>query len=87
MGWLVWEIMTGKIPFKLAKARGIPFRIMKGDLEHPEKEESISHIGGLADLIRSCWKMEPDARIQIGPFVQVIEELISSLEEVVSTPA
>ncbi|KIO18718.1 hypothetical protein M407DRAFT_31626 [Tulasnella calospora MUT 4182] len=69
VGWICWEIMTGKLPFEeLLGQGGIIHRVVKGELPAIRVDAQLSQIRLLCALISDCWCLRPVKRIDASTF-------------------
>ncbi|KAG8961306.1 hypothetical protein FRC00_012661, partial [Tulasnella sp. 408] len=64
VGWICWEIITGKIPFEdLPQAGKVIACVVRGKLPVIRKEAQLSLVLKLCGLMSDCWKPNPAERI------------------------
>lgn len=68
VGWICWEIMTGKLPFEELMDPQFIFRITLGRLPAVRDDEQLSPILPLCSLITDCWILRPAQRIDASTF-------------------
>lgn len=80
VGWICWEILTGKIPFEKLNTQGaIIMQVIKGELPAIREEAQLSHILKLCDLMSDCWISRPAERIDSSGFQQKISFIPSTI--------
>ncbi|KIO23783.1 hypothetical protein M407DRAFT_36031, partial [Tulasnella calospora MUT 4182] len=63
MGWICWEIVTGRVPFEeLERSAAIIMHAIKGKLPAIRENTDLSHVIGLCSLMSDCWLSEPGKR-------------------------
>ncbi|KIO18785.1 hypothetical protein M407DRAFT_47893, partial [Tulasnella calospora MUT 4182] len=61
--WLVWEIMTGQVPYEETKVDFVIMRqIFEGLLPQVDGHSRLSDCLQLWELMTRCWKVEPEQR-------------------------
>ncbi|KAG8938709.1 hypothetical protein FRC00_014546, partial [Tulasnella sp. 408] len=69
MGWICWEIITGRIPFEeLDREVAIIMHTMHGQLPAIRKDTELSHVLKLCSIMSDCWRPEPVKRIDASTF-------------------
>ncbi|KIO25962.1 hypothetical protein M407DRAFT_24712 [Tulasnella calospora MUT 4182] len=69
VGWICWEIMTGKLPFEELLGQGeIIHRLVKGELPAIRVDAQLSQIRILCALVSDCWCLRPVKRIDASTF-------------------
>ncbi|KAG8915942.1 hypothetical protein FRC00_004952 [Tulasnella sp. 408] len=69
MGWICWEIVTGKMPFQdLNREGAIIMHTITGKLPAITKDTDLSHVLGLCSLMSNCWLSEADKRVNASTF-------------------
>ncbi|KAG9026100.1 hypothetical protein FS837_004742, partial [Tulasnella sp. UAMH 9824] len=70
VGWICWEIITGKIPFEeLPGDANVVAWVMTGKLPAIRKEEQLSLVLKLCALMSDCWTRDPAERIVLDSAV------------------
>ncbi|KAG8989277.1 hypothetical protein FRB90_002330 [Tulasnella sp. 427] len=65
--WLVWEIMTGKLPYEGTSAEyAIIVKIFEGPRPHVDGESRLSDCLQVWELMTRCWESEPGERPTSG---------------------
>ncbi|KIO24211.1 hypothetical protein M407DRAFT_44656, partial [Tulasnella calospora MUT 4182] len=63
VGWICWEIMTGKFPFEeLVAEPPIICRVVKGELPAIRDDAQLSQIKVLCSVMSDCWISNPVKR-------------------------
>ncbi|KIO21252.1 hypothetical protein M407DRAFT_48602, partial [Tulasnella calospora MUT 4182] len=63
IGWICWEIVTGRIPFEELDGQGaIISHVVKGKLPAIREEAQLSHVLNLCALMSDCWIPHPSKR-------------------------
>lgn len=63
LGWIAWEVVTDNCPFhRRRNQNAIPIMVSKRQLPCVYKEEQLSQVHQLCDIMRRCWKGEPAER-------------------------
>ncbi|KIO32098.1 hypothetical protein M407DRAFT_53240, partial [Tulasnella calospora MUT 4182] len=63
VGWICWEIVTGKIPFEeLPRNEMVIARVVTGKLPAIREEPQLSHVLKLCGLMSDCWISDPAGR-------------------------
>ncbi|KIO20091.1 hypothetical protein M407DRAFT_81941, partial [Tulasnella calospora MUT 4182] len=62
LGWICWEVVTGKFPFDKENDVSVVLRITKGDLPAIENDDQLKQIKVLCNLMRECWKLDTSER-------------------------
>ncbi|KIO32434.1 hypothetical protein M407DRAFT_45447, partial [Tulasnella calospora MUT 4182] len=63
VGWICWEIVTGKLPFEELLATGpIISRVSEGKLPAIREDTQLSHVLMLCSLMADCWVSKPAER-------------------------
>ncbi|KIO17699.1 hypothetical protein M407DRAFT_84726, partial [Tulasnella calospora MUT 4182] len=76
--WLVWEIMTGELPYGEAVADYVIMRkIFEGPLPHAKGESRLSECLQLWGLMRRCWAVDPLQRPTSAMCKTTFEYLVS----------
>ncbi|KAG8916088.1 hypothetical protein FRC01_003389 [Tulasnella sp. 417] len=69
LGWISWEIITGKIPFdELERQEAIIHHTVMGTLPAIRENSDLSHVLMLCSLMSECWLLEPAQRIHASAF-------------------
>ncbi|KIO23797.1 hypothetical protein M407DRAFT_26789 [Tulasnella calospora MUT 4182] len=69
IGWICWEIITGRIPFEeLSKEGAIIMQTVKGKLPAIREDIHLSHILMLCGIMSECWFLEPVRRLDASAF-------------------
>ncbi|KAG8910685.1 hypothetical protein FRC00_007730, partial [Tulasnella sp. 408] len=76
MGWICWEIVTGKVPFEgVDNEAAIIMHALKGQLPPIRKDTELSHVLMLCGLMSDCWLSQPAQRIDALTFSRKVEML------------
>ncbi|KIO18144.1 hypothetical protein M407DRAFT_84245, partial [Tulasnella calospora MUT 4182] len=76
--WLVWEIMTGELPYGEAVAEYVIMRkIFEGPLSQATGESRLGECLQLWELMRRCWSTEPLQRPTSAMCKMTFEYLVS----------
>ncbi|KAG8899610.1 hypothetical protein FRC00_001225 [Tulasnella sp. 408] len=79
LGWICWEIITGKLPFNELDAAGpIICRVLRGELPALRTEAQLSQVVKLCSLMSDCWVGKPVKRIQASTFRRMVYYLVSA---------
>ncbi|KIO19309.1 hypothetical protein M407DRAFT_31026 [Tulasnella calospora MUT 4182] len=63
LGWIAWEVVTDNYPFPETKNQNmVTIKVMKGQLPSVYKDDQLSQVHQLCDVMVRCWKAEPKAR-------------------------
>ncbi|KIO15280.1 hypothetical protein M407DRAFT_35187, partial [Tulasnella calospora MUT 4182] len=69
IGWICWEIVTGRLPFEeLNYSAAIICRTVTGQLPPVRDDTQLSHVLMLCNLMSNCWISEPAKRIDASTF-------------------
>ncbi|KIO32086.1 glycoside hydrolase family 5 protein [Tulasnella calospora MUT 4182] len=69
VGWICWEIVTGKLPFEeLSQDQTVIKRVATGKLPAIREQAQLSHVLKLCGLISDCWISNPAGRIDASNF-------------------
>ncbi|KAG8955885.1 hypothetical protein FRC04_006332 [Tulasnella sp. 424] len=62
-GWLVWEIMTGRLPYHEAKADyAVLAKIFEAKRPEVDNNVQLADCAELWDLMNKCWETDPSTR-------------------------
>ncbi|KAG9044953.1 hypothetical protein FS837_007250 [Tulasnella sp. UAMH 9824] len=87
MGWICWEIITGKIPFhQLDRQEVIIKHALDGKLPAIREEAGLSMVHALCSAMSDCWLSEPDKRIGASTFERRVTWMVPSSTPSVSGP-
>ncbi|KAG9046529.1 hypothetical protein FS837_004228, partial [Tulasnella sp. UAMH 9824] len=76
IGWICWEIITGKIPFEeFNREAAIISQTIKGKLPPIRKDTQLSHVLMLCGLMSHCWLSQPAKRINASTFQRKVHML------------
>ncbi|KAG9042623.1 hypothetical protein FS837_010617 [Tulasnella sp. UAMH 9824] len=82
VGWICWEIMTGKIPFEeLPHDANVVARVMTGKLPAIRDEAQLLLVLKLCALMSDCWKRYPAERIGSPDFQRRVDMMVSRLTQ------
>ncbi|KAG8937888.1 hypothetical protein FRC00_011156 [Tulasnella sp. 408] len=85
MGWICWEIVTGRMPFEeLHRDTTIICHTIAGKLPPIRQDGQLSHVLMLCSLMSDCWLSDPYKRIDVSTFQQKAVKMPS---EIPSGPA
>lgn len=63
LGWIAWELITDNYPFPETKSQSIiTIKVIKGQLPSIYKDDQLSQVHQLCDVMVRCWKAEPKER-------------------------
>ncbi|KAG9048659.1 hypothetical protein FS837_012287 [Tulasnella sp. UAMH 9824] len=63
LGWIAWELITDNYPFPETESQSIiTIKVIKGQLPSIHKDEQLSQVHQLCDVMVRCWKAEPKER-------------------------
>ncbi|KIO20587.1 hypothetical protein M407DRAFT_81401 [Tulasnella calospora MUT 4182] len=78
VGWICWEIVTGKIPFEELDRQGaIIAHVVKGKLPAIREENELSDVLTLCNLMSNCWIGNPTKRIDASNFRRKVSWAVS----------
>ncbi|KIO20398.1 hypothetical protein M407DRAFT_29975 [Tulasnella calospora MUT 4182] len=79
LGWICWEIMTGKFPFEeLVTEPPIICRVVQGELPAIQDDGQLSQIKELCSVMSDCWISNPVKRINAPTFRRKISLMPST---------
>ncbi|KIO19427.1 hypothetical protein M407DRAFT_30930 [Tulasnella calospora MUT 4182] len=82
--WLVWEIMTGDLPYQGTSANyAIMAKIFGSTLPQVDGESRLSDCLQVWDLMIRCWNVEPEQR----PTARICKTTVTYLPRCTPTPA
>ncbi|KIO20728.1 hypothetical protein M407DRAFT_45985, partial [Tulasnella calospora MUT 4182] len=61
-GWIVWEVLTGDIPFEGENDVSTVCLILKGELPEVHGDVHLNQVVALANLMNKCWSLNPSER-------------------------
>ncbi|KIO32560.1 hypothetical protein M407DRAFT_50041, partial [Tulasnella calospora MUT 4182] len=63
MGWICWEIITGRVPFEGVDNEAVIIKhALYGELPAIRKDAQLSHVLMLCGLMSDCWLSQPAKR-------------------------
>ncbi|KIO32095.1 hypothetical protein M407DRAFT_67158, partial [Tulasnella calospora MUT 4182] len=78
VGWIGWEIVTGKIPFEeLSRDATVIACVVTGKLPAIREQAQLSHVLKLCGLISDCWISNPAGRIDASNFRRRVNMMVS----------
>ena len=77
LGMVVYEIVSGKLPFREYKNITVSFKVVKGERPHWEAKFGES----LWKMLELCWAPDPDDRPSVEDVLQCLET-VSNLPEI-----
>ncbi|KAG9042814.1 hypothetical protein FS837_010363 [Tulasnella sp. UAMH 9824] len=78
MGWICWEIVTGKLPFEeLERETAIIMHTITGKLPAIKEDTDLSHVLGLCSLMSNCWLLEANKRVTASNFRLEVRDIPS----------
>ncbi|KAG8912774.1 hypothetical protein FRC01_004904, partial [Tulasnella sp. 417] len=79
IGWICWEIITGKVPFdELGREEVIIHHTVTGKLPDIQEQTDLSQVLILCGLMSECWFLEPAKRMHASEFQQKVEMMPST---------
>ncbi|KAG8923500.1 hypothetical protein FRC01_012680 [Tulasnella sp. 417] len=82
IGWIAWEIVTGKMPFEELTIEGaIIHHTVMGKLPAIREDADLSHVLKLCSLMSDCWLLVPGNRIDASAFRRRVDIIVSTLME------
>ncbi|KIO21632.1 hypothetical protein M407DRAFT_28770 [Tulasnella calospora MUT 4182] len=78
IGWICWEIVTGKIPHEGFSESAMIQRVIKRALPTIRDDAKLSHVLQLWSLIQDCWLSNPADRIDISTFCRKVRFIPSA---------
>ncbi|KIO18721.1 hypothetical protein M407DRAFT_83625, partial [Tulasnella calospora MUT 4182] len=79
LGWICWEIMTGKLPFEGLSDPQVIFRVTDGRLPAIRDDAHLSPILTLCSVMSNCWNLKPAKRIEASTFLRKVRLMVSVL--------
>ncbi|KAG9018098.1 hypothetical protein FRB90_012287 [Tulasnella sp. 427] len=81
LGWLLWELVTGKIPFHSTNIlASIIYHIVTLRLPACEDDKGILEMPALARLMRMCWQKDPASRLTINECINSLKRVLREIE-------
>ncbi|KAG8910400.1 hypothetical protein FRC00_008263 [Tulasnella sp. 408] len=78
MGWICWEIITGRLPFdKLEREETVILYTMERRLPAIRTDLQLSHVLSLCSIMSECWLLKPIRRIDASAFRQKVDMMPS----------
>ena len=97
LGMVIYEVLSGKIPFAQCSYSTVPFRILNGERpSRPQGEEGIPFTDEIWGTLELCWKPQPRERtnardvllnLEGNPFFDVDEDVGTDNENQLDTTA
>ncbi|KIO21625.1 hypothetical protein M407DRAFT_28766 [Tulasnella calospora MUT 4182] len=85
IGWICWEIITGRIPYGELKDSSVVMHIIQAKLPAIRDDTRLSHVLQLCDLMSVCWLLEPAKRIDVSTFCRKVR-FVPSITPSATTP-
>ena len=86
-GILVWEILTGKIPFEdLGDKAAILYILQGGRPVKPKNFQDVGLTAGMWELLEECWQQSPKKRPTMKEVVKKWKRFIESENELNTFP-
>ncbi|KIO33001.1 hypothetical protein M407DRAFT_18158 [Tulasnella calospora MUT 4182] len=80
IGWVCWEIVTGKLPFEELDLPGLIIsRVITAELPAIRENDQLSHVYQLCSLMSDCWRLNPEERINVSNFWRKIRLMPSAI--------
>ncbi|KAG8945872.1 hypothetical protein FRC04_012232 [Tulasnella sp. 424] len=80
-GWLIWELLVGKIPFHTVKnGASVIYHIVTLRLPACEKEAGIADVPALVRLIQMCWQKDPDSRLKMSECINFLKRILREID-------
>jgi len=75
LGMVIWEVLSGRLPFYQFGNWIIPGKILRGDRpERPQGEEGVWFTDEVWEVLGSCWMAQPEDHPSIEDVLQCLRE-------------
>ena len=79
LGMVIYEVLSGRIPFHQYPTRSIFAKVIKGDRpEKPQGVEGAWFAGSVWEISERCWAVEPKDRSSAEEVLRCLEEVSGS---------
>jgi len=75
LGMVIYEVLSGHIPFYLFSTQVIPGKVFKGDRpERPQGAEGVWFTDEVWEVLGCCWTPQPEDRPSIEDVLRCLDE-------------
>lgn len=78
LGMVIFEVLSGEIPFKLCKDCLVKYRVVGGDRPtRPEGAKGAWFTDDLWETLNLCWETQPQSRPRVQAVLECLERVSS----------